>query len=109
MHAGRLDRLADSLLDSDDGLAILLVDHAVELRFRISDAPVVGDGVLGEGRLDALETRGVFGRRELGAAESRDRLVDRLLPLGRVEPLPRRGGKDDVQHATLLFGELGFD
>ena len=93
LHTGGLDRFADSLLDGHDGLAILLVDHPVELGLRVRDAPVVGDRVLGERRLDALETRGVFGRRELGAAESRDRLVDRLLPLGGVEPLPGGAAK----------------
>ena len=104
-----VDRLADSILDGDDRLAILRVDHPVELGLRVRDAPVVGDRVLGERRLDALEARLVLRRLELRPAELRDRLVDRLLPLGRVEPLPRGSGKDDVQHAALLFGELGLD
>ena len=36
-HARRLDRLAHGLLHRDDLLAILLVDHAVELRLRVGD------------------------------------------------------------------------
>ncbi len=109
LHAGRLDRLADSFLDGNDRLAILLVDHAVELSLRVRDAPVVGNGVLGERRLDALEACRLLRGLELGPAEVRDRLVDRLLPFRRVEPLPRRSREDDVQHAALLLGELGLD
>ena len=45
-HARRLDRLADSILDGNDRLAILRVDHPVELGLRVRDAPVVGDRVL---------------------------------------------------------------
>ena len=109
LHAGGLDRLADSVLDCNDRLAILLIDHPVELGLRVRDAAVVGDGVLGERRLDALEAGLVFRRLELRPAEPRDGLVDRLLVLGRVEPLSRWNGKHDVQHAALLLGELRLD
>ena len=109
LHTSRLDRRADSILDGDDRLAILLVDHPVELSLRVRDAAVVGDGVLGERCLDALEACLVLRRLELRPAERRDRLVDRLLALGRVEPLSRWNGKHDVQHAALLFGELCLD
>ena len=108
-YAGRSDRLTDSVLDGNDRLAVLVVDDTVELGLRVRDAPVVGDGVLGERCLDALEACLVFRRLELRAAEPRDRLVDRLLVLGRVEPLSRWDGKHDVEHAALLFGELCLD
>ena len=108
-HARGLDRLADRVLDGNDLVAILGVDHAVELGLRIRDAPVVGDRVRRERILDALEAGLVLRGLELGPAELRDRFVDRLLPLGRVEPLPRGSSEDDVEHTTLLFGEFGLD
>ena len=108
-YAGRSDRLTDSVLHGNDRLAVLVVDDTVELGLRVRDAPVVGDGVLGERCLDALEACRVFRRLEFRPAELRDRLVDRLFPFWRVEPLPRGSREDDVQDATLLFDELGFD
>ena len=51
----------------------------------------------------------VLGRLELGGLELRDRLLDRGLALGRVEPLALGRGEDEVQHAALLGGELRLD
>ena len=107
--AGRLDSLPDRVLDGDDGLAILVVDDPVELRLRVRDAAVLGEGVLAERVGDALEAGLVLGRLELRRAEPRDRLLDRGLPLGRVKPLAVRRSEDDVEHAPLLRGELGLD
>ncbi len=39
----------------------------------------------------------------------RDRVLDRLLALGRVEALARRRREDEVEDATLLLDELGLD
>ena len=108
-HARRLDRVAYCILDGDDRISILGVDHAIELGLRVRDSPVVGDRVLGERRVDALETGLVLRGLERSPAELRDRFVDRLLPLGRVEPLPRGSREDDVEHATLFLGEFSFD
>jgi len=108
-HAGRLDLVAHFLLNREHGFAILLEDHPVELGLRVGDAAVVGDGVLVERVADALNARRVLGRLELGGLELRDRLLDRRPALGRVELLPFGRGEDEVEHATLLGGELGLD
>ena len=108
-HACRLHVLADFVLNCEDGLAILVEDHAVELRLRVGDAAVVGDRALVERVADALDARLVLGRLELGGLELRDRPLDRRPALGRVELLPYGSGEDDVQHTALLGGELGLD
>ena len=54
-HAGRLDRLADGVLDGDDRLAVLVVDDPVELRLGVGDPAVVGERVLAERVADALD------------------------------------------------------
>ena len=41
------DRVADGVLDRDDRLAVLVLDHLVELRLRVADAPVVGKRAVG--------------------------------------------------------------
>ena len=69
-HPGRLDRLADGILDGDDCVAVLLVDDPVELRLRIRDAPVVGDSVLAERVADALDPRLAFRSVPVGANSS---------------------------------------
>ena len=61
------------------------------------------------GIADALDPRLVLGRLELGALELRDRVLDRFLALGRVEPLARGRGEDEIQHAALLGRELRLD
>ncbi len=108
-HSCGLDRLADGLLHGDDRLAVLLVDDPVELRLRVRDAPVVGGRVVGERALDALEAGLVLRRLELRGLQARDRFVDRLLSLGRVEALAGGGREDDIQDAALLLRELGLD
>ena len=44
----RRDRVAHRVLDRDHRIAILVVDHLVELRLRVADAPVVGNRAVGE-------------------------------------------------------------
>jgi hypothetical protein len=82
--AGRLDSFADGVLDCDDGLAVLLEDDAVELRFRVSDSPVVGNRVVLEGVADALDARLVLGRLELIRLELGEGVLDGRPALGCV-------------------------
>ena len=62
---GRLDRLANGVLDRDDGLAVLVLDRLVELRLGVGDAPVVGERVLAERVADARDARRPVGGLEL--------------------------------------------
>ena len=82
---------------------------SVELRFGVGDAAVVGERLVVERVADALDSRRVFGRRELGRLELRDRGVDRRLALRRIESLAFGRGEDEIEHGTLLRGELGLD
>ena len=107
--SGRLDRLADRVLDGHDCVAVLVVDDPVELRFRVGDAAVVGEGLRGERIADALEPGLVLRRLELGRPELGDRVLNRRLSLGGIEALAFRSGEHDVQHAALLRHELGLD
>ena len=108
-HAHRRDRLAHGVLHGDDRLAVLVVDHAVELRLGVCDPPVLGERLLAERVADAREPCLLLGRLELGGLQARDRLVDRGLALGRVEPLALGRGEDEVEDAALLVGELRLD
>ena len=107
--AGRLDGLAHRVLDGDDRLPVLLVDDAVELRLRVGDAAVVGEGRVVERVADALDPGLVLGGLELLRLELGDDALDRLLALRGVEPLPLRRGEDEVEDAALLGCELGLD
>ena len=89
-HAGRLDGLADGILHGDDRVAVLVLDRLIELRLGVGDAAVVGERVLAERIADALQPGLVVGGLELRRLEARDRLLDRRLALGRVEPLALR-------------------
>ena len=89
-HARRLDRVAHRVLDGDDLVAVLREDLLVELRLGVRDAPVVRERVGAERVADALDPDLVLGRLELGRLQLRDGGVDRLLALGRVEPLALR-------------------
>ena len=108
-HAHRLDRLADGVLDGEDGLAVLVLDRLAELRLGVGDAAVVGERVLAERVAHALQTGVLSDGLELLRLQARDRLLDRRLALLRVEPLAFRCGEDDVQHAALLGRELGLE
>ena len=112
-HADRLDCLADGLLHGDDLLAILLVDHAVELRLRVRDPAVLGERLVGEGIAHARDARGAVrvgpGRREVLSLEGLNCLFDRGAALGRVELLALGRREHEVQHAALLRGELRLD
>ena len=108
-HAGRLHRLPNGVLHGEDSLAVLVEDDPVELRLGVGDAAVVRERVLVEGVADALQPRFVLGRLELLRLQLGDRVLDRLLACGRVQPLARRRGEDEVQHAALLGRELGLD
>ena len=108
-QACRLERLANGVLDRHHRLAILLVDHAVELRLGVGDPGVVGDVVGIEGIPHARQAGLVLGGLELRRLGGGDRLDDRRPVFGLVEPLALRRRDDDVQHAALLLGELGLD
>ena len=108
-HADGGDRLADGVLDGDDRISVLVLDRLVELRLGVGDAPVVGERVRAERVARALDA-GLVGRgRVRRGLDERDRLLDRGLALGRVEPLARRCGEDDVEDAALLGRELRLD
>ena len=106
---GGLDRLAHGVLHGEDGLAVLVVDDAVELRLGVGDPAVVRDRLVLERVADALDAGLVLGRLELLRLELGDGVLDRLLALGRVEPLPLGRGEDEVEDAALLGRELGLD
>ncbi len=110
---GGLDRLAYGLLHGLDLRPILRIDHAVELRLRVRDPAVVGEGVLVEGIADAgdagVPVRRLAGGGELVGLEFRDRLLDRRPTLRRVEPLAGRCREDEVQDTTLFLDELRLD
>ncbi len=111
IDARGLDRLADGVLHGDDLLAVLLVDHTVELSLGVRDTPVVGERLLVERVADALETGPLVlsDRSELVRLQLVDRGLDRGLPFLRVEPLAFGRGEDEVQDAALLGRELLFD
>ncbi len=108
-HAGRLDRLTHGVLNGDHRVAVLVLDRLIELRLRVGDAAVVGDGRLAERIVDADEAGPALGRCELRRLEARDRLLDRRPALRCVESLAFRRGEHDVQNPTLLGRELGLD
>ncbi len=108
-YSRRLDCLPHRVLDVDDGVAVLVVDDPVELRLRIGDPAVLGEGVRCERVGHARESGLVLGRLELGRPELGDRLLDRRLAGRRVETLPLGRREDDVQDAALLRRELGLD
>ncbi len=110
-HAGRRDRRADGILHGDDLLTVLLVDDAVELRFRVGDPSVVGEGVLAEGVSDALQAGALVrsDRLELRRLQLGYRRFDRRLALRRIEPLAFRCREHEVQDTALLGCELGLD
>ena len=108
-HPGRLDRAADGVLDGDDLVAVGVLDRLVELRLGVGDPAVLGERAPAEGVADALDPGLAGGGLELGRLEERDGLLDRRLAVRRVEPLPGRGGEDEVQDRALLGGELRLD
>ena len=61
-HARGLDSLAYRLLHGDDLLAVLLEDHAVELRLGVCDAAAVGERLVRERVTDAGDARLPSGR-----------------------------------------------
>jgi hypothetical protein len=63
---GRRDGLADGLLHRDDRVAVLFVDHAVELGLGIRDAAVVRERVIAERVPDTLDPCLVLAGLELG-------------------------------------------
>ena len=107
--ARRLDGLANSVLHGDDPRSVRRLDDVRELRLRVGDAPVVGEGLLGERVADAVDADLVPARGELRRLELRDRVLDRGLALGRVEPLALGSREDEVEHRALLGGELRLD
>ncbi len=108
-HSDGLDGLADGLLHGDDRLTVLVVDHPVELGLGVPDPPVLGDRAIGEEIADALDPRALLRWRELVGAEQEHRLLDRCLPLGRVQALALRRREHEVENTALLGGELGLD
>ena len=105
-HAGRLDRLADGVLHRENRLPVLVLDRLVELRLGVRDPAVVRERRVVERVTDARQAGGSLRRLELVRLETRNRLVDRGLSLGRVEALACRRREDDVENASLLRGEL---
>ena len=88
-HADGGDGLADGVLDGNDRISVLVLDRLVELRLGVGDAPVVGERVRAEGVARALDA-GLVGRGGVRSGlDERDRLLDRGLALGRIEPLAR--------------------
>ena len=108
-HADRGDGLADGVLDCNDRISVLVLDRLVELRLGVGDAPVVGERVRAEGVARALDAGLVGGGGVRRGLDERDRLLDRGLALGRIEPLARRCGEDDIEDAALLGRELRLD
>ena len=108
--ARRFDRLANSVLHGDDPRSIRRLDDVRELRLRVGDPAVRRRSVCSENGSPTLSIADlVLGRRELGRLELRDRVLDRGLALGRVEPLALGRGEDEVEHRALLGGELRLD
>ena len=107
--ADRLDRLADRILHSEHRFTVGVEDDPVELRLGICNPAVVRERVLFEGVADLGDTRLVLGRCELVRLELRDRVLDRLAALGRVEPLAGGRGEDEIQDTALLLRELRLD
>ena len=105
----RRDRVAHRVLDRDHRLAILVVDHPVELRLRVADAPVVGNRAVCERIADAFDAGLVLSRFELLCLQLGESVLDGRLALWGVELLTRRRGEDEVQDATLFGGELRLD
>ena len=83
VDARRRDRGAHRVLDVEDRLAVLVVDHAVELRLGVRDPAVVGERVLAERVADALDPGVVLRRLEL-AASSASRSPSRSPPCARA-------------------------
>ena len=106
---GGRDRLAHGVLYGDDPRSVSGLDDVRELRLRIGDPPVVGEGPLAERVADAVDADLVPARGELRRLELRDGVLDRGLALGRVETLALGRREDQVQHRALLGGELGLD
>ena len=106
---GGLDRLANSVLHGDDPRSVRGLDDVRELRLRVGDPTVLGEGLLGERVADAVDADLVPARGELRRLELRDRVLDRGLALGRVEPLALGRREDEVEHRALLGGELRLD
>ena len=67
-HTGRRDGVPHRVLDRDDGIAVLVVDHAVELRLGVGDPPVLRERVLAERVADALDPGPVLRRLELASS-----------------------------------------
>ena len=106
---GGRNRLAYGVLYGDDARSVRGLDDVRELRLRIGDAAVVGEGALAERVTDAVEADLVRTRGELRRLELRDGVLDRGLALGGIEPLALGSGEDQVEHGALLGGELGLD
>ena len=107
--ARRFDGLANSVLHGDDPRSIRRLDDVRELRLRVGDPTVLGEGLLGERVADAVDADRVPARGELRRLELRDRVLDRGLALGRVEAFALGSREDEVEHRALLGGELGLD
>ena len=99
LDAGAGDVRAHGLLEVDDLRARDVEARAVEARLRVGDAALVGEATLRERVVD-LDHAGLAVLRA-EALRGLERLGDRRLPLGRVEPLACRRCEDHVSVAPL--------
>ena len=114
--------VADRVLAPRRPVAVLRLDHVVELRLGVGDAPVLGEGVLVEGVADALDADLVAARLELGGLELRDRGLRRrpctpacrgAAPRARRRrgsgPSPaRRRTRDSIRSVALCVSDPGI-